>query len=392
MLDKKLLSTEVENLLEGIVSYSSICCGGGVVIEEEEEGLTVSGSGFSDVLRVWMVDKCSGGDELKVFFPIVSDEVRNLIRVGCGVGYLAGVVMCEAFLLRLCLKFGSGNSRVELEKDLHNYAVQTINGFQSFWFLDTFLKMLLEPVLPITSLLSYEDGVLLQEVLYDVVIRVGYSFLEPPRVIQLAGKHLKNLILTWLFVADTAIRSVREKGNQTKAFSYINAFSESCLPSQLIKWVTNQTVTGGKISKPNVSTPVALLGWLLIVEEQGVRVFDPDITKVQAKAAICKSRVEYVLPELKPNGNSLNESPLFSSAEVREEDKFDGDLEMADSVDTAFLVADDMITTTATDGTRKRKEGIKDEKEPQVKFVKHHFHATSVRETCLPIGKDDGFS
>lgn len=54
----------------------------------------------------------------------------------------------------------------------------------------------------------------------------------------------------------------REKGNQTKAFSYINAFSESCLPSQLIKWVTNQTVTGGKISKPNVSTPVALLGKL----------------------------------------------------------------------------------------------------------------------------------
>ena len=54
----------------------------------------------------------------------------------------------------------------------------------------------------------------------------------------------------------------REKGNQAKAFSYINAFSESCLPSQLIKWVTDQTVTGGKISKPNVSTPVALLGKL----------------------------------------------------------------------------------------------------------------------------------
>ncbi|KAL0017592.1 hypothetical protein SO802_004661 [Lithocarpus litseifolius] len=396
--DKKISRKEIENLLEGVVSYTSICCGGGgggdcevVGVKEEEESLTVSG--FSDVLGVWTVDNCGDRDELRVFFPVVSEEVRNGIRVGCGVGYLAGVVMCEAFLLRLCLKFGSGNSRLELEKDLHNWAIQTINGFRSSWFFDTLLKMLLEPVLPVTSLLSYEDEVLLQEVLYDVVIRVEYSFLEPSRVIQLAGKHLKNLILKWLFVADTAIRSAREKGNQAKVFSYINAFSESCLPCQLIKWVTDQTVTRGKISKPNVSTPVALLGWLLTVEEQEVRVFDCEISKVQAKAAICKSRVEYVLPELKPNGNSLNETYLFSLAEeVRGEDKFNGDLEMVDSVDTAFLVANGMMKTTATDGTRKRKEGIKDEKELQVKFVKHHFHETSVREKCPLIGNDDGLS
>ncbi|XP_075670415.1 uncharacterized protein LOC142640217 [Castanea sativa] len=395
--DNKISRKEIENLLEGVVSYTSICCGGGggdceaVGVKEEEESLTVSG--FRDVLGVWTVDNCGDRDELRVFFPVVSEEVRNGIRVGCGVGYLAGVVMCEAFLLRLCLKFGSGNSRLELEKDLHNWAIQTINGFQSFWFIDTLLKMLLEPVLPVTFLLSYEDEILLQEVLYDVVIRVEYSFLEPPRVIQLAGKHLKNLILKWLFVADTAIRSAREKGNQAKAFSYINAFSESCLPSQLIKWVTDQTVTGRKISKPNVSTPVALLGWLLTVEEQEVRVFDCEISKVQAKAAICKSRVEYVLPELKPNGNSLNESSLFSLAEeVRGEDKFNGDLEMVDSMDTAFLVANGMMKTTATDGTRKRKEGIKDEKELQVKFVKHHFHETSVREKCFLMSNDDGLS
>ncbi|KAK7835670.1 hypothetical protein CFP56_023319 [Quercus suber] len=384
--DKKISRKEIENLLEGVVSYTSICCGGGggdcevVGVKEEDESLTVSG--FSDVLGVWTVDNCGDRDELRVFFPVVSEEVRNGIRVGCGVGYLAGVVMCEAFLLRLCLKFGSGNSRLELEKDLHNWAIQTINGYPSQ-----------DAVRASFACHFPTDGVLLQEVLNDVVIRVEYSFLEPSRVIQLAGKHLKNLILKWLFVADTAIRSAREKGNQAKAFSYINAFSESCLPSQLIKWVTDQTVTGGKISKPNISTPVALLGWLLTVEEQEVRVFDCEISKVQAKAAICKSRVEYVLPELKPNGNSLNESSLFSLAEeVRGEDKFNGDLEMVDSVDTAFLVANGMMKTTATDGTRKRKEGIKDEKELQVKFVKHHFHETSVREKCSAIGNDDGLS
>ena len=134
--DKKISRKEIENLLEGVVSYTSICCGGGdcevVGVKDEEESLTVSG--FSDVLGVWTVDNCGDRDELRVFFPVVSEEVRNGIRVGCGVGYLAGVVMCEAFLLRLCLKFGSGNSRLELEKDLHNWAIQTINGFRSFWF------------------------------------------------------------------------------------------------------------------------------------------------------------------------------------------------------------------------------------------------------------------
>lgn len=136
--DNKISRKEIENLLEGVVSYTSICCGGGgdcevVGVKEEEESLTVSG--FRDVLGVWTVDNCGDRDELKVFFPVVSEEVRNGIRVGCGVGYLAGVVMCEAFLLRLCLKFGSGNSRLELEKDLHNWAIQMINGFQSYWFI-----------------------------------------------------------------------------------------------------------------------------------------------------------------------------------------------------------------------------------------------------------------
>lgn len=74
---------------------------------------------------------------------------------------------------------------------------------------------------------------------------------------------------------------------------------------------------------------------------------------------------------------------------MRGEDKFNGDLEMVDSVDTAFLVANGMMKTTATDGTRKRKEGIKDEKELQVKFVKHE---TSVREKCFIVGNDDGLS
>ncbi|XP_059454454.1 uncharacterized protein LOC132184734 isoform X2 [Corylus avellana] len=384
VLDKKSLNPEVESLLEGLVCYSSICCGAG--LEEEDAGF--AGSGFSDVLHAWTVDKIGIGDELRVVFPMVSDGVRKAIRMGCGVGYLAGVVMCEALLLRLCFKFwlGSGSSRMELEKDVRDSAIHMINGFRSFWFLGESYSCLLE-------ILSSEDEALLQEVLHDVVIRLGYPFLEPPRGIQLAEKHLKNLILTWLLVVDTAIHSVREKGNQARAFSYINAFSESCLPSQLIKWVSIQTITRQKISKPDASTPVTLLRWLLILEEQGVRVFDCDILKLQVKAVICKSKVECVLPELKPEGKNLDEKPRFSSSEdVREEDKFDGDVEMTDSVETALLRADGMMKTTATNGTRKRKEGTQDEEEPYFKFVKNHFHESSVREKCSCMGKDDGFN
>lgn len=131
VLDKKNSNREVEDILEGLVSYSSICCSAGLEEEDEE----VAGSGFSDVLRVWMVDRVCTGDELKAFFPIVIEEVHEQIRKGCGVGYLAGVVMCEALLLRLWLKFGSGNSRVELEKDVRNCTVQTMSGFRTFWFL-----------------------------------------------------------------------------------------------------------------------------------------------------------------------------------------------------------------------------------------------------------------
>lgn len=144
VLDNKILNPEVESLLEGLVCYSSICCGAG--LEEEDDGLAGSGSCFSDVLQAWTVDKIGVGDELRVVFPMVSDEVRKAIRMGCGVGYLAGVVMCEALLLRLCFKFwsGSGSSRMELEKDVRDSAVHTINGFRSIWFLGESYSCLLE--------------------------------------------------------------------------------------------------------------------------------------------------------------------------------------------------------------------------------------------------------
>lgn len=56
---------------------------------------------------------------------------------------------------------------------------------------------------------KYEDEFFLREVLYDAVVMVEYSFLIPQIGIKLAGGNLKNLAVTWLFVADNAIRFVR---------------------------------------------------------------------------------------------------------------------------------------------------------------------------------------
>lgn len=128
---------EIVSLLEGLISYFSICC-------MEIRDCSGAGGGdhclsscFSDVVRTWMVDRTEVGDELEVFFPMVGDEARKIMRtVGSGgVGSLAEVVMCEAFLLRLCLKFGGIEfSRAELERDARDCAVQMVTGFRCFSF------------------------------------------------------------------------------------------------------------------------------------------------------------------------------------------------------------------------------------------------------------------
>jgi len=130
--------SEVESLVEGVVSYCSIFCGKEVCDSD------VAVLEFGDLIKVWTVDDDGGGGggggvfgdcAVEGFFPLVSEEFRKGIVRGCEVGVLAGVVMCEALLLKLCLAFEKGLSRAELEKNLLASAVQTITGFRSFRFL-----------------------------------------------------------------------------------------------------------------------------------------------------------------------------------------------------------------------------------------------------------------
>ncbi|KAL9330712.1 hypothetical protein ACSQ67_000322 [Phaseolus vulgaris] len=372
--------SEVEELVEGVVNYCSIFCGkevcdGDVAVVE-----------FEDLIKVWMVDGGGGGVfgdcGVEGFFPLVSEEFRKGIVRGCEVGVLAGVVMCEALLLKLCLAFEKGLSRAELEKNLLASAVQTITGFRSFRFLDTLFRMMLEPGFPVTSLLGSENQVLVKEVLYNSVMMIDYSFINPQAEFSLYANSLKDVAITWLFVAELAVQSAREKGDQGKAMSYINAFCRSCIPIQLINWVTNQNCTGRNISRPNVSTPIALIKWLLVVEEQGIPVFAGETAKqmdLMFKANFFTSRTECLFPVIKHFFNNLDKN-IFSLSGEAGADKLDGDIEMADTVDTVSLAAADNLSSVI-DGTRKRKEGIDDDtNKTPLKYLRCHIHDNTVRE------------
>lgn len=151
MIDRKGLRKEVESLLEVIISYISICCGGDTEEEDECDGLS---SCFADVIRVWALDKFRR--DMRGFFPVISDGVCEGIRGGCGLGFLAGIVMCEAFVLRLCLKFDSRVLRAELERDVHDWVVRMISGFKSFHFLGKHLHFLGWCHLRLSVVLSFD--------------------------------------------------------------------------------------------------------------------------------------------------------------------------------------------------------------------------------------------
>lgn len=137
---------EVGDLVEKMVSYIMVYCG----VDDYANGIVDIDKSvlcFEDLVRVWTVDRgggsCTHRVDLRAFFPVLSDDVWNQMNVRCGIGKLAGIVLHDVFLLRLCLKFGSGGSREELLKDAQNLAVQTIKGFQNFYFLGKVCRIFL---------------------------------------------------------------------------------------------------------------------------------------------------------------------------------------------------------------------------------------------------------
>ncbi|XP_010495158.1 PREDICTED: uncharacterized protein LOC104772219 [Camelina sativa] len=232
------------SLLDGIVSYISMHCVDEPGGEEDSDVLMVSGFSFADLSRVWVVDEveenCRVDDCLEVFMPFVSERLRKEIdSESCRVGYLAGIVASQVLLLSSCLRFDSESSRSELETDLRESVLQLISGFQSCYFFDVILKMLLlEPYLHLTSLLGLEDEALLTDIITDALIKSADKlFLNPGSGTSQRSLHLKNIAINWLFLFDKALRRNKD---QEKTISYMSTFSNSHIPHHLINWVISQ--------------------------------------------------------------------------------------------------------------------------------------------------------
>lgn len=121
---------EVKALVEAILGFINLssCKVSDQNVEQLDFNLITP---FMDLISIWT----HPNEGLDQFLPLVSSEVRGGFCSGvCDVRHLAGVIIAEAFLMKLCLDFHSGRSRQELEKDLRLWAVGSITGIRNCYF------------------------------------------------------------------------------------------------------------------------------------------------------------------------------------------------------------------------------------------------------------------
>ncbi|KAK4388759.1 hypothetical protein Sango_2212900 [Sesamum angolense] len=375
------LREEIRIVVEGIVSYISICCS--QFLEGGEQRLDSLGVYILGLVRVWTVDQIRtshDADVLASFFPVLTNEFQQEVTVH--LGYLCCVVMNETFFLRLYLKICLGINKEDLHGDVLKLAIQTIKGFQNFYFLDMLLKLLMERSLPVAASLSSEDAFLLHKVLYDAVMLVDYSFYSG-RWNQSSDSHSKQLALVWVLVADRAIQFARATNDQARASSYLDAFCESQFVSELIQWASAQAGALDQKTRPDISTPKALIKWLLVLEDQGIRVFDHSMSQLHSKAQKCLSRVDSEPLELELLGENLNQD-IFSC----NKNDANTEQEMGDPSTNEFPGAF-CLMNTKIDASRKRKEALSGLHESRIKQVKRDIFRGSLGEKFQPISSDN---
>lgn len=340
--------------------------------------------GFGELVKVWSVRRSKDRCPFQVLFPLVGEEARReLMKEGCSVTYLAGVVVAEAFLLRLCLKVqgAAGTPRSDLQKELRIWAVSSISVFQNKQFFGVLLNMLVNPPLPVYSLLSAEDEILVRDVLYDALVLVDYSFLNHGVEVDQADSSLLPIVVSKLVITLDAINDARSKGDQGRAMSFINVFSTSNIPSYLVRWAAHQAGSN-QLGKPIASTPQAFLKWLVDLEDKGLKVFAENCSRI-------RERLMY--DEVKNGYQSRmihSDADLFFIDKHSGQDGMDtkgGENEEAVEMETAgnaFMTAAQSMKVMAN-GIRKRKD-CGNEDATAVKFVKYKAEDSSVKDYFLP--------
>nr|GME07524.1 SNF2 domain protein [Ipomoea batatas] len=380
---KKKLVEEVKDLVGSILGYVNVCCEGLGSNFDDMEGLIKP---VGDLVEVWIGDKGKGkGDgnaSLREFFPLLSHQAVGRISAGeLELSELAGFVIAEAFLLKLCFEFNEGGLEKELQSEMRSWIVCSISRLQNPFFYGTPLMMLLEPSLPTASLLTSEGEMLLRELLFDALILVDYSFLEPKRMTELPDMFVRGISMARLIVTTEAIQLYRKRGNHKKAVSYSSAFSASSLPSQIIKLVRNEIDKEGNTNEPNGSSPAALLRWILNIESHGARIFDDNMSKICAKLMIDDANEDTKQLVRKSSSKKSDEDLLFYIDNKGEEDESDeedneneDDEEMKESMSAAFVAA--ARTMQSAEPKQKKRKGREAERK-KVKFLKHNLYNDS---------------
>ncbi|KAL0333805.1 UNVERIFIED_CONTAM: hypothetical protein Sangu_1536700 [Sesamum angustifolium] len=343
---EKKLNGEIKTLVDSILGYINVCCNGFDGNFDDLENLIRP---LGDLISFWLVDdgaQDKNVETLRVFFPLLSDSIVKRISIGeCGIVELAGSVVAEAFLLKLCWKIREEGFGEKMQNELKSWIVGSITALRSSYFYVTLLSMLFEQVLPITSLvnLEHQDG--LREVLFDALIVVEYSFLSPDSLGQLP---------------------VKDRGDHTKAISYLNAFSNSSLPSLIVKWVRTEIGNESGTNAPTGSSPRAFLKWMLNKENKGIKIFDDDMSNFRAAFNSKEEAGASMEEHQKPDSNLLFYIDNKGQKEYANEDN----KQMNKSMSAAFTAAAHSMHSPEQGG-RKRKTK-KGENTKQVKFVKYN--------------------
>ncbi|KAK8971263.1 hypothetical protein KSP40_PGU008025 [Platanthera guangdongensis] len=374
-LGEKKAMQEIQLLAEEILSYISICSGKYKDLDEISTGL--HHPCFVDLVKVWTL-KCSSSEEsLKAFFPLVSSEVwkRFELEEECGVGYLAGVVIAEAFLLTLYLKVkGGGASRKELQKELRIWAVSSITALHNQQFFEIMLKLLLDPKVTPTTILTTVDEEIAREILYDAVILPDYSFLSPGRGMDQHDR-TRGLLVGKLVVTNKAIKIAREKKDHDKALSYLNGFSSSSLPSELIKCVLKE-IGNANCQRPHNNSPQGLLKWLVHLEQLGRRIFGDEASRVAAKLTFDESAEPRVVAA---SADAKMDADLFFF------DRGESNDGAVESMDAVFSSAAHSMTQFSSKGKVKRKGAAVEARSGLFKIIKYDVQNKQVEVPDLAI-------
>ncbi|KGN66216.1 uncharacterized protein LOC116406200 [Cucumis sativus] len=341
---EKKAMREVKSLVEAILGFMNLSSREDS--DKNDKSLDFSLiTPFMDLISIWT----QPNEGLDQFLPLVCSEVREEFSSGeCDVRRLAGVVIAEIFLMKLCLDFNYGRSRQDLEKDLITWAVGSITQIRNFYSFETLVRVLLEATLPVTSLLSTDNEALLRKVLYDALILVDYSFLKPEIAINLPAEHVAFLAVKRLILTYEAIEFYREHGDQNRAISYLNAFSSSLVSSQIIRWIKSQMPSNENLNCPNGLSPKVFLEWLLKAEDQGVRVFDNTISNRRSKLVLDTSK------SVSFEGDKVDDDLLFyidkQGGNVNGSEE---DTTMDESVNAALASAAPTMSTTENSSVKK---------------------------------------